>query len=147
VVQPEVTAGKLCTTDLPDTFLSFALLHATHTIQPSLLTLYPPYNFRDRSGARGQARTMAEEERQASASRFPTDPADFDSDPRISFSKLDGKFILETDDGQEFAYDDALKRWVQDVCVSGRKAMHICCTNGNDVNLLTIYWSRLMMLY
>ncbi|OKL60040.1 hypothetical protein UA08_04530 [Talaromyces atroroseus] len=58
---------------------------------------------------------MAEEERKASASGFPTDPADFDADPRISFSKLDGKFILETDDGQEFAYDDALKRWVQTI--------------------------------
>lgn len=56
---------------------------------------------------------MAEE---ASATGFPTDPADFDSDPRISFSKLDDKFILETEDGQEFAFDTALKRWVQTVC-------------------------------
>jgi HIV Tat-specific factor 1 len=60
---------------------------------------------------------MAEEEQPAttSAGGFPIDPADFDSDPRISFSKLDNKFILETEDGQEFEYDTALKRWVQTV--------------------------------
>ncbi|KAL2006120.1 hypothetical protein VTN00DRAFT_9774 [Thermoascus crustaceus] len=46
---------------------------------------------------------------------FPQDPAEFDSDPRISFSKLDNKFILETEDGQEFEYDTALKRWIPTV--------------------------------
>lgn len=46
---------------------------------------------------------------------FPQDPSEFDSDPRISFSKLDNKFILETEDGQEFEYDATLKRWVQAV--------------------------------
>ncbi|KAL4775004.1 hypothetical protein BDW60DRAFT_180963 [Aspergillus nidulans var. acristatus] len=45
-------------------------------------------------------------------SNFPQDPSDFDSDPRISFSKLDNKFILETDDGQEYSYDTILKRWI-----------------------------------
>lgn len=48
---------------------------------------------------------------------FPQDPAEFDSDPRISFSKLDNKFILETEDGQEFEYDTALKRWIPTVGV------------------------------
>ncbi|KAL8674549.1 MAG: hypothetical protein Q9168_001067 [Polycauliona sp. 1 TL-2023] len=43
---------------------------------------------------------------------FPTNPEEFDADDRISFSKLDNKFILEADDGQEFEYDDSLKRWV-----------------------------------
>ncbi|KAJ9292548.1 hypothetical protein DTO271G3_8705 [Paecilomyces variotii] len=52
---------------------------------------------------------------QAPAADFPRDPEEFDSDPRISFSKLDNKFILETEDGQEFEYDTALKRWVQTV--------------------------------
>ncbi|KAL1862157.1 hypothetical protein Plec18170_000981 [Paecilomyces lecythidis] len=52
---------------------------------------------------------------QAPTADFPRDPEDFDSDPRISFSKLDNKFILETEDGQEFEYDTALKRWVQTV--------------------------------
>ncbi|KAL8891471.1 MAG: hypothetical protein Q9205_000567 [Flavoplaca limonia] len=46
------------------------------------------------------------------SSSFPTNPEDFDADDRISFSKLDNKFILEADDGQEFEFDDALKRWV-----------------------------------
>jgi hypothetical protein len=48
----------------------------------------------------------------ADAPAFPQDPAEFDSDPRISWSKLDEKFILETEDGQEFEYDTGLKRWV-----------------------------------
>lgn len=47
---------------------------------------------------------------------FPTDPSEFDSDPRISFSKLDNQFILETEDGLEFVYDPVLKRWVHQVC-------------------------------
>ena len=46
------------------------------------------------------------------SSSFPQNPEDFDADPRISFSKLSNKFILEADDGQEFEFDDALKRWV-----------------------------------
>ncbi len=45
-------------------------------------------------------------------SGFPQNPEEFDSDPRISFSKLDNKFILEADDGQEYEFDDGLKRWV-----------------------------------
>lgn len=47
---------------------------------------------------------------------FPQDPSEFDNDPRISFSKLDNKFILETDDGNEFEYDSVLKRWIPTVC-------------------------------
>ena len=47
---------------------------------------------------------------------FPQDPAEFDADPRISFDKLNQKFILETEDDQgqplEFEYDDGLKRWI-----------------------------------
>jgi len=51
---------------------------------------------------------------------FPQDPAEFDSDPRISFSKLDNKFILETEDGQEYEYDPGLKRWIPSVGVASR---------------------------
>lgn len=43
---------------------------------------------------------------------FPTDPNQFDSDERISFSKLDRKFLLVQDDGTEFEFDDAIKRWI-----------------------------------
>ena len=43
---------------------------------------------------------------------FPQTPDEFDSDPRVSFSKLDNKFILEVDEEHEYEYDDALKRWI-----------------------------------
>lgn len=43
---------------------------------------------------------------------FPTDPQEFDSDERISFSKLDNKFIAVHDDGTEFEFDADLKKWV-----------------------------------
>lgn len=46
---------------------------------------------------------------------FPSDPSEFDADDRISFSKLDNKFVLVTEDGTEFEFDDALKRWVSTV--------------------------------
>lgn len=51
-----------------------------------------------------------------SQSNFPQNPDEFDADPRVSFSKLDNKFILEIDEDHEFEYDDALKRWVPVVC-------------------------------
>ena len=46
------------------------------------------------------------------ASNFPKNVEDFDADTRVSFSKLDNKFILETDAGQEYEFDEKLKRWV-----------------------------------
>ncbi len=48
---------------------------------------------------------------QAAHGGFPQSPSAFDSDPRISFSKLDNKYVLETEDGEEFEYVEALKRW------------------------------------
>ncbi len=45
-------------------------------------------------------------------SAFPKSPSDFDSDPRISFFKLEGKWILETEEGTDYEYVDGLKRWV-----------------------------------
>ena len=45
-------------------------------------------------------------------SSFPKEVGEFDADPRVSFSKLDSKYILETDDGQEYEFDEKLKRWV-----------------------------------
>ncbi|BDD54716.1 hypothetical protein MPDQ_000317 [Monascus purpureus] len=59
--------------------------------------------------------TTAPAAEESSLNRFPRDPSEFDSDPRISFSKLDNKFILETEDGQEYEYDTALKRWILSV--------------------------------
>ena len=45
-------------------------------------------------------------------SSFPQNLEEFDADPRVSFSKLDKKFILETENNEEFEFDDGLKRWV-----------------------------------
>lgn len=48
---------------------------------------------------------------------FPTDPAKFENDERISFSKPHDAFILETAGGTEFVFNMALKRWVETVCL------------------------------
>ncbi|KAE9376792.1 hypothetical protein N431DRAFT_330804 [Stipitochalara longipes BDJ] len=45
-------------------------------------------------------------------SSFPTNPEEFDADDRISYSKLDNKFVLVQEDGAEFEFDDAIKRWI-----------------------------------
>jgi hypothetical protein len=45
-------------------------------------------------------------------STFPLDPAEFDGDDRISYSKLDNKFLLVQDDGTEFEFDEAIRRWI-----------------------------------
>ena len=63
-------------------------------------------------------------------SSFPQNPEEFDADPRVSFSKLVNKFILELDDGQEYEYDDALKRWVPVVRPHPRctpEGLHVVC--------------------
>lgn len=46
---------------------------------------------------------------------FPSEIQDFDSDPRISYSRADAKWLLETDSGLEFEYIEPLKRWVPTV--------------------------------
>ncbi|KAI1345108.1 hypothetical protein F5Y15DRAFT_17754 [Xylariaceae sp. FL0016] len=46
---------------------------------------------------------------------FPHDPAEFDSDDRISFSKLENKFIGVLNDGSEFEWDNTLKRWIPSI--------------------------------
>ena len=46
------------------------------------------------------------------AESFPTDIQEFDGDDRISFSRLDNKFIAVQDDGTELEFDSELKRWV-----------------------------------
>ncbi|OAA66717.1 nuclear mRNA splicing factor-associated protein [Niveomyces insectorum RCEF 264] len=43
---------------------------------------------------------------------FPTNIAEFDDDERISFSKLDGKYVAVQADGTEFEFDQGLKRWI-----------------------------------
>lgn len=49
---------------------------------------------------------------QAEIWTFPTNPEEFEHDSRISFSRLDRKYIAVQDDGTEYEFDSALKRWV-----------------------------------
>lgn len=59
-----------------------------------------------------QATMDATSLREGAAAAFPTDPSTFDSDDRISFSQLDGKFLLVQEDGSEYEFDNAIKRWI-----------------------------------
>ncbi len=43
---------------------------------------------------------------------FPTNTDEFDQDDRISYSKLDNKYIAVQDDGTEYEFDEGLKRWI-----------------------------------
>ncbi|SPQ18089.1 f388b47d-2f5d-4b3d-99e3-7fcfe980d1f6 [Thermothielavioides terrestris] len=43
---------------------------------------------------------------------FPTNPEEFDKDDRISYSKLDNKYIAVQDDGTEYEFDPELRRWI-----------------------------------
>ncbi|KAH6853654.1 hypothetical protein B0I37DRAFT_349079 [Chaetomium sp. MPI-CAGE-AT-0009] len=43
---------------------------------------------------------------------FPTNLEEFDQDERISYSKLDNKYIAVQDDGTEFEFDEGLRRWI-----------------------------------
>ncbi|KAL0261034.1 hypothetical protein SLS55_004726 [Diplodia seriata] len=46
---------------------------------------------------------------------FPKTREEFDADDRVSWSKADNKFILEETNGNEWEFDDRLKRWVPTV--------------------------------
>jgi HIV Tat-specific factor 1 len=43
---------------------------------------------------------------------FPTNPEEFDQDDRISYSKLDNKYIAVHDDGTEYEFDTQSGRWI-----------------------------------
>ena len=45
-------------------------------------------------------------------SAFPHSLSAFESDPRVSYSKLDEKYILESDEGEEYEWDTALWKWI-----------------------------------
>jgi HIV Tat-specific factor 1 len=47
---------------------------------------------------------------------FPRSTVEFDEDPRVSFSKLDNKYILEDYDGSEWEYSESLGKWIPSVC-------------------------------
>lgn len=60
-----------------------------------------------------QAIKMAEASPIAEVFTFPTDPALFNTDHRISWSRADNKYIaVQESDGTEFEFDAQLKRWV-----------------------------------
>lgn len=46
---------------------------------------------------------------------FPHEKDDFDNDDRISYSKLDGKYILIDDDNEEWEYSEVTGKWFQPV--------------------------------
>jgi HIV Tat-specific factor 1 len=46
---------------------------------------------------------------------FPHDPAEFDSDERISYSRADEKYLLVDDDGEEWEFNPATGKWHQPV--------------------------------
>lgn len=52
------------------------------------------------------------EAQQAEVWTFPTNMEEFDNDDRISYSKLDNKYIAVQDDGTEYEFDTDLRRWV-----------------------------------
>lgn len=46
------------------------------------------------------------------ARNFPLSQEDIKADPRVSWSRLSNKWSLETDDGEEYEFDEALRRWI-----------------------------------
>ena len=77
--------------------------HFHHTLPTRLDTYRLPYAL--------QHFKMAAEARVA----FPNAPEDFEKDDRVSFSKLDNKWILEDHDGSEWEYLEQLNKWVPSV--------------------------------
>jgi hypothetical protein len=47
---------------------------------------------------------------------FPTKPAEFDRDVRVSFSTVDGRYTLEERD-KAWEYDEKLGKWIELVCL------------------------------
>lgn len=43
---------------------------------------------------------------------FPMTREEFEADPRVAWSRISGKWSLEADDGSEYEFDEALKRWI-----------------------------------
>ncbi|KAL8295404.1 hypothetical protein RB597_008678 [Gaeumannomyces tritici] len=66
---------------------------------------------------------------------FPTNPAEFDLDDRISFSKLDNKHIAVQEDGAEYEWDGGLKRWIpvlDDALIEEHQAAYGHVSDAND---------------
>ncbi|KAF9890273.1 hypothetical protein FE257_006187 [Aspergillus nanangensis] len=89
---------------------------------------------------------MASPTPEGASNNFPQDPAEFDSDPRISFSKLDDKFILETEDGQEYEYNTVLKRWIPTE-YTFVKTFFRCKYAGPAITALDLGWFVKLILW
>ena len=48
----------------------------------------------------------------AARAQFPTDPADFDTDTRISYSKTSETHVLEDENGEEWEWLARVRKWV-----------------------------------
>ena len=59
-----------------------------------------------------EAAAATQEQQQNSRFHFPLSPSSFDQDPRISYSRREQRHILETEDGREYEWDTALRRWI-----------------------------------
>ena len=46
---------------------------------------------------------------------FPQDEADFESDVRVSFDKLNDKWVLEDDNGKEYEWVANIRKWIESV--------------------------------
>lgn len=56
---------------------------------------------------------------------FPTDPDTFDGDDRISFSKQDGRFLLEDEEGEEWEWLTGPGKWSKTVRTSRNPVQHV----------------------
>ncbi|KAK3396429.1 hypothetical protein B0T20DRAFT_417719 [Sordaria brevicollis] len=68
---------------------------------------------------------------------FPTEIEEFDKDERISFSKLDNKYIAVQDDGTEYEFDAGLKRWlpiIDEALIEEHQRAYITSLGDDDNN-------------
>lgn len=78
-----------------------------------------------------------QEGQQAEYWTFPTDIEEFDKDERISFSKLDNKYIAVQDDGTEYEFDAGLKRWlpiIDEALIEEHQRAYITSLGDDDNN-------------
>ena len=78
---------------------------------------------------------MEQQGQQAEYWTFPTNIEEFDQDERISFSKLDNKYIAVQDDGTEYEFDVDLKRWlpiIDDALIEEHQRAYITSLGDDD---------------
>jgi HIV Tat-specific factor 1 len=63
-------------------------------------------------------RGMAPQNDAPSRIPFPQTPDQFEQDTRVSYSKLDNKWILEDVDGSEWEFEESLGKWMPSVRLS-----------------------------